>query len=61
MTFLSTSMKIQWKPVRLQRSRFTRLFAYTVTYSVAPINSSPLTRTLNSSVITTLGYNDTRL
>jgi hypothetical protein len=36
-----------------------RHLAYTVRYSVVPINSSLLTMTLYSSVITTLIYNDT--
>jgi hypothetical protein len=37
-----------------------RHFVYSVTYSVVPINSSLLTITLCSSVITTLVYNDTK-
>jgi hypothetical protein len=39
--------------------RFIRHFAYSLIYSVAQINSSLLTITLYSSVITTLVYNDT--
>jgi len=38
-----------------------RHLIYSVKYSVVPINSSPLTVLLYSSVITTLVYNDTRL
>jgi hypothetical protein len=37
-----------------------RHLAYSVKYSVVPINSSPLTVTLYSSVITILIYNDTK-
>jgi hypothetical protein len=44
---------------RVKRHRFIRHLAYNVRCSVVPINSSPLTVTLYSSVITTLVYNDT--
>jgi len=37
-----------------------RYIAYRVRYSAVPINSSPLTVTLFSSVVTTLVYNDTQ-
>jgi hypothetical protein len=44
----------------LKRHRFIRHLAYTVRYSVVPTNSSLLTITLYSSVVTKLVYNDTR-
>jgi hypothetical protein len=44
---------------RLEGHRFIRHLAYTVTHSVIPINSSLLTTTLHSSVMTTFVYNDT--
>jgi hypothetical protein len=43
---------------RLQRHPLTWHLVYSVKYSVPPINSSLLTVTLHSSVITTLVYND---
>jgi hypothetical protein len=43
---------------RLYRHRFLRHLAYKVRYSVVPVNSSLLTITILSSVITTLVYND---
>jgi hypothetical protein len=45
---------------RLCRHRFMRHLVYSVRYSVVPINSSLLTTTLYSSVITTPVYNDTK-
>jgi hypothetical protein len=45
---------------RLQRHRLMRHLAYTVIHSVVPINISPLTIKLYSSVRTTLVYNDTK-
>jgi hypothetical protein len=39
---------------------FKRHLVYNVRYSVVPINSSLLTITLYSSVITTLVYNNTK-
>jgi hypothetical protein len=45
--------------LKRHRHRFMRHLAYTVRYSVVQMNSSLLTITLYSLVITTLVYNDT--
>ena len=47
--------------IRVKLHRFIRHPAYCVRYSVVPTNTSPTSKALCSSVITTLVYNDTRL
>jgi hypothetical protein len=52
--------KFKYSRTRLKRHRFKRHLIYNVRRSVVPNNSSLLTITLYSSVITRLVYNDTK-